>query len=69
MCTFLLGKESSYYKETLVDEEEWDINRPELIGTEPLLDLLNSVFTYNEKYKKDNQNKVSYLSSLQPFSL
>jgi len=58
LCTFLMGKASPYYNKTLVNNESWDIDRPDLIGIEPLLDLIELVFKFDDKFFKST-NKVS----------
>jgi len=53
-----MGKASPYYNKTLVNNESWDIDRPDLIGIEPLLDLIELVFKFDDKFFKST-NKVS----------
>jgi len=62
LCTFLMGKSSPYYTNTLINNEGWDINRPDLIGIEPLLDLIDIVYKYDESHFKKT-NEVNYFSN------
>lgn len=57
--TYLLGKESPYYTDTMIKQgDNWDLGRPNVQGFEPIVDLVYNLF------KNSNHNKLEENTSV-----
>jgi hypothetical protein len=60
--TFLIGKESPCYGETIAKQSDnWDYGRPHIFGYEPMVDLIYELFTNSTENKLDEVKTVNIL--------
>jgi hypothetical protein len=60
--TFLLGKDSPCYGETLIrHSENWDYGRPYIHNYEPIVELINELFLNSTENKLQDIKNVSLI--------